>query len=48
LTFNNRQSADYLAELLIERARLWDRRQQATIANKLDPLVDDRKTALLD
>jgi hypothetical protein len=38
----NRQSADYLAELLIERARLWDRRQQSTIDSRLDPVVDDR------
>ncbi|WP_310413512.1 hypothetical protein [Chamaesiphon sp. OTE_8_metabat_110] len=36
----NRQSADYLAELLIEKARLWDRRQQATSNGKLDSLVD--------
>jgi hypothetical protein len=43
----NRQSADYLAELPIERARLWDRRQQATIANKLDPVLDDRTLDLL-
>jgi hypothetical protein len=36
----NRQSADYLAELLIERARLWDRRQQATSSSKLDAVGD--------
>ncbi len=32
----NRQSADYLAELLIAKALNWDRRQQATIDIKLD------------
>jgi hypothetical protein len=32
----NRQSADYLAELLIAKAKSWDRRQRATIDIKLD------------
>lgn len=32
----NRQTADYLAELLIEKAKLWDQKQRATINIKLD------------
>ncbi|GAB4383273.1 MAG: hypothetical protein Kow00121_44880 [Elainellaceae cyanobacterium] len=32
----NRQSADYLAELLIEKAKQWEHRQRATINMKLD------------
>lgn len=31
----NRQSADYLAELLIEKAKLWEQKQQAKINIKL-------------
>ena len=31
----NRQSADYLAELLIEKAKLWEQKQQAQINIKL-------------
>jgi hypothetical protein len=43
----NRQSADYLAELLIEKAKNWDRRQQATIDIKLDRAPLDRSVDLL-
>jgi hypothetical protein len=43
----NRQSADYLAELLIEKAKNWDRRQQATIDIKLDRTPLDRSVDLL-
>jgi hypothetical protein len=43
----NRQSADYLAELLIEKAKNWDRRQQATIDIKLDLTPLDRSVDLL-
>ena len=43
----NCQSADYLAELLIEKAKNWDRRQQATINLKLDRTPLDRSVDLL-
>jgi hypothetical protein len=43
----NRQSADYLAELLVEKALNWDRRQQATIDIKLDRTPLDRSVDLL-
>ncbi|WP_295613461.1 hypothetical protein [Chamaesiphon sp. GL140_3_metabinner_50] len=43
----NRQSANYLAELLIEKAKNWDRRQQATIDIKLDRAPPDRSVDLL-
>jgi hypothetical protein len=43
----NRQSADYLAELLIEKAKNWERRQRATIDIKLDSTPIDRSVDLL-
>jgi hypothetical protein len=43
----NRQSADYLAELLIKKAINWDRRQQATIDIKLDSTPLNRSVDLL-
>ncbi|AFY93222.1 hypothetical protein [Chamaesiphon minutus] len=43
----NRQSADYLAELLIAKAKSWDRRQRATIDIKLDRVATDRSVDLL-
>ena len=43
----NRQSADYLAELLIEKAKNWERRQQATIDIKLERTPLDRSVDLL-
>lgn len=36
----NRQSADYLIELLIEKAKNWDHKQRATINFKLEQVTD--------
>ncbi|WP_238393188.1 c-type heme family protein [Myxacorys almedinensis] len=36
----NRQTADYLVELLIEKAKLWDHRQRATVNFKLEQVAD--------
>ncbi len=43
----NRQSADYFAELLIEKAKRWEQRQRATINIKLDQVVDQQPLDLL-
>ncbi len=36
----NRQTADYLVELLIEKAKIWDHRQRATVNFKLEQVTD--------
>ena len=41
----NCQTADYLVELLIEKAKLWDHRQRATVNFKLEQVTD---TAAID
>jgi hypothetical protein len=43
----NRQSADYFAELLIEKAKRWEQRQRATINIKLDQVADQQLLDLL-
>ncbi len=43
----NRQSADYLAELLIEKAKRWEQRQRATINIKLDQMAYEQSLDLL-
>jgi hypothetical protein len=43
----NRQSADYLTELLIEKAKQWEQRQRATINIKLDQGVYEQFVDLL-
>jgi hypothetical protein len=43
----NRQSADYLAELLIAKAKSWEKKQRATIDIKLDREATDRSVDLL-
>lgn len=43
----NRQSADYLAELLLEKAKRWEHRQRATINIKVDPMPYEPSLDLL-
>jgi hypothetical protein len=43
----NRQSADYFAKLLIEKAKKWEQRQRTTINIKLDQVVDQQFLDLL-
>lgn len=43
----NRQSADYLAELLIEKAKIWEQRQRATINIKLERVAQKQPVDLL-
>ncbi len=43
----NRQSADYLAELLLEKAKAWEQRQRATINIKLDHIASEPSVDLL-
>ena len=43
----NRHSADYFAELLIEKAKNWERRHQATIELNVDRTAGDRDLDLL-
>ncbi len=43
----NCQSAEYFAELLLEKAKSWDQRQRATINIKLDRVPEDRSLDLL-
>ncbi|MBD3886626.1 hypothetical protein IFO70_33720 [Phormidium tenue FACHB-886] len=43
----NRQSADYLVELLIEKAKKWEHRQRATINIKLDQVAYEQSLDLL-
>jgi hypothetical protein len=43
----NRQSADYLAELLIEKAKRWEHRQRATINIKVDQVAYEPSLDLL-
>jgi hypothetical protein len=43
----NCQSAEYFAELLLDKAKSWDRRQQATINIKLDRSAEDKSLDLL-
>jgi len=43
----NRQTADHLVELLIEKAKLWDHRQRATVNFKLEQVADIASIDLL-
>lgn len=43
----NCQSADYLSELLIEKAKRWEQRQRATINIKLDQIDNEQSLDLL-
>jgi hypothetical protein len=43
----NRQTADYLVELLIEKAKQWEHRQRATINMKLDRVASEPSLDLL-
>ena len=43
----NRQSADYLAERLLEKAKVWEQKQQATININLAPVTYEQPIDLL-
>jgi hypothetical protein len=43
----NCQSAEYLVELLLEKAKSWDQRQRATINIKLDRAAEDKSLDIL-
>ncbi|MGC1305923.1 MAG: hypothetical protein WA885_01750 [Phormidesmis sp.] len=43
----NRQSADYLAELLLKKAKIWEQKQRATINIKLDSVAYEQSLDLL-